>query len=207
MAINPLSLVMRRIFAEQFAKLPVPATSLEGKTYIVTGGNHGLGLETARHLVRCSAKRVILAVRNINAGEAAKVEIERTTGRKGVIEIWHLDLSTFTSVKEFASRAERDLDRIDGVIENAGIFLDRWTLAEGMETTMTVNVISTLLLGVLMMPKLMESAKKFGNTPRLVFLVSALGFVSAAQKELAKGGETNIFQGLNNSKKQDMDQR
>jgi len=207
MAVNPFSLAMRRVIVEQYVKLPVPGNSFEGKTYIVTGANHGLGLETARHLVRCSASRVILAVRSTKGGEAAKADIERTTGRKDVAEVWHIDLSTFASVKEFASKAERELERVDGLIENAGIMLDTWTLAEGMETSMTVNVISTLFLGVLMMPKLMESARKFNNAPHLVFLVSALGFVSQARKEMAKGGETNIFQGLNNSKEQSMDQR
>ncbi|KAF2690951.1 NAD(P)-binding protein [Lentithecium fluviatile CBS 122367] len=200
---------MRRVIAEQYAKLPLPAnsTACSGKTYIVTGSNNGLGLETARHLVRCSASRVILAVRNTNAGEAAKMDIERTTGHKGVTEAWHLDLSSFDSVKSFASRVEKELERVDGVIENAGVLLDTWTLAEGMETCMTVNVISTVLLGVLLMPKLMESAEKFDNKPRLVFLVSALGFTSQAQKELAKGGKTSIFKGLNNPKEQSMDQR
>lgn len=204
---NPFSLVMRRVIAEQYAKLPVPTTSLAGQTHIVTGSNNGLGLEAARHLVRCSASRVILAVRNTKAGEAAKVDIERTTGRKGVIEVWHVDLASFDSVKKFASRAGRELERIDGLIENAGVLLDSWAEVEGMETQMTVNVVSTILLGVLMMPKLVESARKFGNSPRLVFLVSALGFTSQAEKELAKGGKTDIFRGLNNPKQQVMDQR
>ncbi len=53
----------------------------------------------------------------------------------------------------------------------------------------------------------MESAKKYDIKPRVVFLVSALGFTAQAQKELAKGGKDNIFLGLNNPKKQNMDQR
>src|SRR4051812_6163623 len=108
---------MRQIFAEQYVKLPVVVdkTTCYGKTYIVTGANVGLGLETARHLVRSSALRVILGVRNTSAGKAAKADIERTTGRKGVVEVWHLDLASSESVKTFASKAEKDLDRIDGV--------------------------------------------------------------------------------------------
>lgn len=201
---------MRQIFAEQYVKLPllVDTDTFTGKTYIVTGSNNGLGLETARHLVRSSATRVILAVRNIAAGETAKADIERTTGRKGVAEVWHLDLSFTASVKEFVKKAEKELDRVDGLIENAGVYLDSWTVAEGgMETTMTVNVINTIFLGVLMMPKLMESAKKYNIKPCVVFLVSGLGFTPQAQKELAKEGKDNILQGLNNPKQQNMDQR
>lgn len=75
--------------AEQYRKLPilVDESTCAGKTYIVTGGNSGLGLETARHLVEFKASRVILAVRNLTAGEIAKGDIEKTTGHKGVLEV------------------------------------------------------------------------------------------------------------------------
>jgi NAD(P)-dependent dehydrogenase (short-subunit alcohol dehydrogenase family) len=148
---------------------------------------------------------VILACRNISAGEKAKADIERTTGRKNVVQVWQLDLASFASVKAFAVRASNDLDRLDGLIENAGVQLGTWTEAEGMETSMTVNVVSTMLLGVLMMPKLIESARQFGIAPRVVFLVSGLGFT--AQKELAKGGKTDILKGLNNPQEQALSQR
>ena len=82
-------MVMLRLTAEQYRKLPILAndSTCSGKTYIVTGSNSGLGLETARHLVEFSASRVVLAVRNITAGENAKKDIEKSTGRKGVIQV------------------------------------------------------------------------------------------------------------------------
>lgn len=203
-------MVMRLVIAEQYAKLPILANpeTCAGKTYIVTGANNGLGLETARHLVRCSAALVILAVRNVAAGDKAKQDIERTTGRKEVTEVWKLDLSSHESVIEFSRKAEKELKRVDGIIENAGVMLDKWSISEGnMETTMTVNVINTIMLGLLMMPKLVESAQRYGVKPRLVFLVSGLGFTSSAKKELDKGGRGDIFQGLNNEKEQIIDER
>jgi NAD(P)-dependent dehydrogenase (short-subunit alcohol dehydrogenase family) len=207
MAVNPFQVAMRRVIAEQYSKLPIPTTSLSGKTYIVTGSNNGLGLETARHLVRSSASRVILAVRNTAAGEKAKADIERSTGRKGVVEVWALDLASFESVRKFAARTERELERVDGLVQNAGAYLDAWTEAEGMETSMTVNVVNTMFLGVLMMPKLAETARKFGTAPRMVFLVSGLGVTNEARGQLVKGGEANILQGLNEKKAQNMDLR
>lgn len=53
-------MVMRSVFAEQYVKLPVllNPTSCSGQTHVVTGANIGLGLETARHLVRASASTV-----------------------------------------------------------------------------------------------------------------------------------------------------
>lgn len=202
-------MAMRQILAEQYVKLPVlvDQNTCSGKTYIVTGSNNGLGLETARHLVASSASRVILAVRNTTAGEKAKADIERTTGRKGVVVVWHLDLASFASVKKFAEMAKNELDRVDGLIENAGVWLSKWTLAEGMETTMMVNVVNTLFLAVLLMPKLIESARKYSIQPRLVFVVSGLAFQAAAKQELDKGGRANVLVGVNNSKEQVMDQR
>jgi NAD(P)-dependent dehydrogenase (short-subunit alcohol dehydrogenase family) len=199
----------RQIFAEQYCELPVlvDQNTCSGKTYIVTGSNNGLGLETARHLVGSSASKVILAVRNTVAGETAKADIERTTGRRGVAEVWHLDLASYASVRKFASKAAEELDRIDGLIENAGVHLDNWTLAENMETSMTVNVVNTMFLGMLMMPQMIKSADSYGIKPRTVFLVSGLGFTAQSKRELAKGGQTNIFQGINNKKEQEMDAR
>ena len=108
-------------FYSQFFVTPVyPEESCEGKTYVVTGANVGLGFEAARHLVRLGADKVILACRNAEKGESAVKEIEQSTKRVGVAEVWSLDLSSFESVKEFAKRVD-GLKRIDGIIENAGV--------------------------------------------------------------------------------------
>ena len=114
-------------------------------------------------------------------------------------------LASFDSVRAFAAKVSAEIERIDAVIENAGVLLDAWTLSEGTETVMTVNVLSTFLLGILIMPKLVESAAKFDIKPRLVFITSALGFTM--KKEMEKGGKTDIFNGLNNPKTAAMDDR
>ncbi|KAL9627510.1 MAG: hypothetical protein Q9164_007588, partial [Protoblastenia rupestris] len=171
-------MVMLRLTAEQYRKLPILTneSTFSGKTYIVTGSNSGLGLETARHLVEFSASCVVLAVRNIMAGETAKREIEASTGRMGVMQIMHLDMASSASVQSFAKKSSTELDRIDGLVANAGIMIDAWSTAEGMESSITVNVINTLLLGALMMPKLSESGREFGTHPTIVFIVSVLGY-------------------------------
>ena len=143
----------------------------EGRTYIVTGANVGLGLEAARHLVAAGAGKVVMAVRNINAGEEAKKSVESSTGITGVAEVWRLDLASYDSVQKFASKAIGELGRIEAVIENAAVAVSS-DEAEGHRIAITVNVISTFLLAVLLLPKLRADAAKFGYTPRLSIVTS-----------------------------------
>jgi short-subunit dehydrogenase len=132
--------------------------------------------------VALSAKRVIIAVRSLSKGDVAKAKIETTTGLKDVAEVWHLDLSSYDSVKEFVKKVER-LDRVDAIIENAGVAMSERVIAEGLESTLTVNVVSTMLLAVLVLPKLQESAKKFGIVPHLVLVGSEVAFQAGGELE------------------------
>jgi NAD(P)-dependent dehydrogenase (short-subunit alcohol dehydrogenase family) len=104
----------------QFFEHPeVPTADCSGKTIIVTGANVGLGKEAARHFVRLNATKVILACRTVSKGEAARADIEATTQRFGVVEVWPLDLEDYDSIRRLVNRAE-SLDRLDVVLENAG---------------------------------------------------------------------------------------
>jgi retinol dehydrogenase 12 len=160
----------------QEMELPKPSTSFEGKTVIVTGSNTGLGLEAARHFVACKASRVILAVRSEAKGEAAKADIEASTGITGVAEVWLLDMSSYSSIRSFVERVQK-LDRVDTVLQNAGLAMGTRVLAEGTETQMTVNIYGTFLLAFLLIPKLKETAKKFETQPSLNIVASNSGFM------------------------------
>lgn len=137
----------------------------------MTGANCGLGLEAARHFVRLNAAKVIIGCRNLQKGEAAKADIERTSNRKHVVEVWQVDLTSFDSVVEFCAQV-RNLNRLDILIENAGIATGKFELFEGYESTITVNVISTFLMALLLLPKLWESAIKFNITPHVTIVSS-----------------------------------
>jgi NAD(P)-dependent dehydrogenase (short-subunit alcohol dehydrogenase family) len=121
-------------YAQLFVTPPVPSKDCTGKTIIVTGANVGLGKEAARHYVRLNAEKVILACRSLDKGEAAKKDIEASTGRKDAIEVWQLDLSSYQSVKQFAERA-KTLRRLDSIVENAGISTRNFKEVEGNEST------------------------------------------------------------------------
>ena len=117
----------------------------------------------------------------------------------------HLDMASSESIKSFVQKVSTEFDRIDGFVANAGIMVDQWTEVEGMESGIAINVINTLQIGVLMMPKLREVGLKHKIHPTLVFIVSVLGYTTKA--ELDKSQEGGIFKGFNDQKRANMDQR
>lgn len=155
--------------------LLVTKETCAGSTYIVTGANVGLGYEAAKHLVALGSSKVILACRDTETGEKAKAEIEAATGTSNIAEVWKLDLADYKSVKEFAKKALA-LDRIDALIENAGVAIRPHATAEGHKLQLTVNVFSTFLLAVLLLPKMSEDAKKFGILPHITVITSGSCF-------------------------------
>lgn len=169
----PLPFLGGFLYRQLFITPPMPKARFDGKTVIVTGSNVGLGLEAARHFGRLGAARVILAVRDLEKGNAAKKAIDQTLGRSpSPVVVWRLDLSSYDSVQEFAARVDKELDRVDIVCENAGIATGTFRLAERDESTITVNVVSTFLLALLLLPKLKETAKNFNTLPTLTFTCS-----------------------------------
>lgn len=190
------------LYSQLFTKLPYPTRSYSGETIIVTGSNTGLGLEAARHFTRLGAAKVILAVRTLSRGEAAKESIEHSTDRKGVVEVWHLDLGSYESVKGFAKKAD-GLDRLDAVVENAGIATTEWSVMEDNESTITTNVVSTFLLGLLLLPKLRESGRKFNFTPHLAVVCSEVHAWSPFNERKSE----SIFDALNDKETANMADR
>jgi NAD(P)-dependent dehydrogenase (short-subunit alcohol dehydrogenase family) len=169
-----------------FLTLPEPTKTFSGQTVIVTGSNTGLGLEAARHLVRLDAAKVILAVRSLEKGNAAKSSIEASTGRQGVVEVWELDLSRYDSVKAFGERVNSTLERLDAVVENAGVLTQKWAMAEDNEITITVNVVSTFLLALLVLPKLRETSTKYGKDVVLTFTGSFVHWITSFPERQAE---------------------
>jgi len=151
--------VLNEIFSQYFHKPPPPTHLFTSRTILITGANTGLGLKAAKHFVRLNAQKVILAVRSMPKGAAAKAEIEAATNRTGVVEVWELDYAKFASVKAFAAKAAT-LPRVDAVVLNAEITTQNWERFEGWDSTVLVNVISTTFPMLLLLPVLRASASK-----------------------------------------------
>ncbi len=117
--------------------------NLTGKRIIVTGATNGVGLGTARLLVRAGA-HVILAVRNVDLGAQRAAEIGGSTS------IAKLDLADLSSVRAFPDQLDDDVDIL---INNAGgLTQHRADTVDGFETMIGTNflgpfALTNLLLG------------------------------------------------------------
>lgn len=181
---------LRQCLYEQLFVTPVlPTTDCTGRTIIVTGANTGLGKEAARHLVKLNAERVIITARTASKGEAAAKDIEQTTGRKGVVEVWDLDLDSYDNVLAFGERV-KTLPRLDTIIENAGKNTTKYIQVGGNESTITVNVVSTFLLALLVLPKLQETATIYNIIPTLTIVSSDVHYLTSVS---TSSGQLSIY--------------
>ena len=130
---------------------------MQGKVCLITGANVGVGLETARDLAQRGAT-VVLACRNRTKAEAAAADIKATTGSQAV-EVLDLDLASLASVRAAASGFLAGHDRLDLLVNNAGLILShRRETAEGFETQFGVNHLGHFLLTNLLLDALKSSA-------------------------------------------------
>ncbi|WP_299125226.1 SDR family NAD(P)-dependent oxidoreductase [uncultured Alcanivorax sp.] len=112
---------------------------------VVTGGNSGLGYQTAGALAR-QGYRVVLACRDTLKGEAA-VQTLRAANPKADIQVSSLDLACFTSVQNFSLGFQSQYTRLDRLINNAGIMAVPHALTkEGHESQYAVNHLGHFLL-------------------------------------------------------------
>lgn len=121
------------------------AASQKGRVAIVTGANTGLGFETSRGLAR-TGMRVIMACRDIEKAQTAKGRILKEQPDAD-LEIMIVDLSRFVSVKNFTGSFLSRYNRLDLLINNAGIMIPPYCKTEdGFESQFGINYLSHFLL-------------------------------------------------------------
>jgi len=127
--------------------------SLAGKIVIVTGGNSGLGLQSVKAFAEKGAV-VILACRNSDKGEMAKNELLKTIPQAQIV-VMTLNLADFSSVRTFAERFNREFDRLDILLNNAGIMMPPYQLTkDGLESQQGTNHFGHFALTGLLLEKL-----------------------------------------------------
>ena len=134
-----------------------PRRGVPDKTVLITGGNAGLGLETAVALAAMGAA-VTITARDAARGEAARAEIAARSGSEAV-EVMALDLASTASIRSFAVAFLDTHPRLDVLVNNAGLILSERTETEdGFETTFGVNHLGHVLLTDLLLDRLVASA-------------------------------------------------
>ena len=139
---------------------------LSGKTVFITGGASGLGTETARAMATKGA-HIIIAARDVAKGEEAAKTVRDATGSDKV-DVIECDLASLDSVRQCAEAANAKYDKIDLLINNAGVMAcPKGETADGFEMQFGTNHVGHFLLTNLLMP-LVEK----GDNSRIVNLSS-----------------------------------
>ncbi|KAL4938558.1 hypothetical protein BDV06DRAFT_200710 [Aspergillus oleicola] len=149
---------------------PSSTFSLAGKSGLITGSNTGIGYQAASQLLSLGLSRLILVVRSVSKGNAAKKELlaslPKTLKTAPVVEVWELDLSNYASIVAFVDRLKSEQEQgqpdkkpLDFAILNAGLANFQFAKDEstGNEESIQVNWLGTALLTILLLPVLDHS--------------------------------------------------
>jgi NAD(P)-dependent dehydrogenase (short-subunit alcohol dehydrogenase family) len=129
---------------------------LDGTTLLVTGGNTGIGKETARALAARGAT-VLIACRSLEKGRRAIDEIATETGNRQ-LELLALDLGDLASVNACAEAVLARDEPLHVLINNAGLAGSRGMTSSGFEIAFGTNHVGPFLLTSLLLDRLRESA-------------------------------------------------
>ena len=143
--------------------------SQKGKTYLITGGNAGIGYEATKLLASKGAKVIILS-RNEQKVNASIQEIKKQDP-KADIEFIKLDLASLESVRNAAKTIDNSVEKIDALICNAAIaqIATQKLTVDGFESQLGVNYYGNFLLSALLFDKI-------NNSKGRIVYVSSLGY-------------------------------
>src|SRR5205814_1733088 len=149
---------------------------MQQRIALVTGANKGIGFEVARQMAR-KGFHVFLGARNSDAGLAAVQKLNKEGEKEdyGEITVLKIDVSKPDSIRSAAKEFSRKSDRLDTLVNNAGILLDDdkdvfMVTPEIFETTLRTNTLGALLVSQAFVPFLRNS-----DAPRIVNVSSGGG--------------------------------
>ncbi|MFO7966644.1 MAG: SDR family oxidoreductase [Archaeoglobaceae archaeon] len=148
---------------------------MDKRIAVVTGANRGIGFEVTKELAQKGLK-VILTARKESKGKRAAQELRD----KGLDVVFHqLDVTEEDSIQQLASYLENELDRLDVLVNNAGISIDgdKTTVDIDMETvrkTMETNFYGPFRVSQTLLPLLLKS-----EDGRIINVSSSLGALNS----------------------------
>ena len=168
-----LGIVLAGLLGTSFVATPIANAQgsrpgSDQQIILVTGSTGGLGRAVARRLASRGA-HVIIHGRNRDRGMDLVAEIEREG--KGSARFYAADLASFSQVRDFGEAILRDYDRLDVLVNNAGVGSapnERLLSEDGHEYRFQVNYLSGFLLTHMLLPRLIAS------TPARIVNVSSL---------------------------------
>ncbi|XP_071452648.1 retinol dehydrogenase 12-like [Hetaerina americana] len=149
---------------------------------VITGGSRGIGLEVVKKLLKCEMS-VAIGCRNVLSGEEVVKKIREDGILSGDVKVYHLDMESMTSVREFAVKVKADYPKIHVLINNAGIMFAPFKLTGGddplnpvMESHFSVNYAGHFLLTHLLLPNLKNAGQEDIQHARVVNVSSIAHF-------------------------------
>lgn len=130
---------------------------MENKVILITGANSGIGKATATALAEMGAHLVMMS-RDLEKGETARQEVVRIS-KNNQVDLMQCDLASMASIRKFATGFLGTYQRLDVLINNAGIFVDkRMETTDGFEYQIGVNHLGHFLLTQLLLNLLKKSS-------------------------------------------------
>ncbi|MEO0438672.1 MAG: oxidoreductase [Pseudomonadota bacterium] len=147
---------------------------LAGKTFLITGGNSGIGFEAARYLSRAGGD-VVLACRSQERAAAAQEKL--ATESAGDVDTVSLDLADMASIRDAAAVVRQRYSKIDGLINNAGIMqTPQLETKDGFELQLGTNHLGHFLWTALLFDLVEAAAGRIVVVASLVHQVGRLNF-------------------------------
>ena len=123
------------------------------KVCVITGSSAGIGKATAVKMAELGYE-VIMLVRDCDKSRRALPEAKKRSGSDNV-RLYYVDLASQQSIRDVVDRIKNDLDRIDVLVNNAGVFRrSHQKSPDGFEMTLAVNYLAPFLLTSLLLPLL-----------------------------------------------------
>jgi NAD(P)-dependent dehydrogenase (short-subunit alcohol dehydrogenase family) len=188
---------------------PLPrGLSFAGQFILLTGATSGIGFESARELLRHGVSKLYLPVRNLEKGEATRKTLLQDPvvikeNPDAAIELFELDLETYSSVLSFSKAFDAKVNRIDGAILNGGTATWKFTPLPAPpfnEITLQTNFLSNALLSLLLLPALERGSLSGSHKSHLLFVASIGAQKTSWEKEPFKYTPSGVVTSLNNSK-------
>lgn len=134
----------------------VSTTSMEGKVCVITGTTSGVGYQAAIRIAKAGAK-IVMIVRSKEKAEKLCAEIQAFSTHQP--EYYVADFEDLNQVRQAAEAVLLNCQRIDVLINNAGIHLTtRQLTIDGHEKVFAVNHLASFLITSLLLKRMVESA-------------------------------------------------